>query len=139
MSAATGVVTGTIGTVSHSGAIAASAGMRCICWAGIGGGTGRATDARMSSTGSSSIGGSMMKRARFTAAAGAPGAGATIGAGARSATAACSTLNGAKICSGSASICGCGLARARVAAKPLLPGGGTFSLAVSSVRPVAPT
>ncbi|MNV49789.1 hypothetical protein D3C71_1417560 [compost metagenome] len=71
------------------------------------------------------------------------GAGAATAstAAAGEAAAACSTLNGAKICSGSdgSLTAGLTLARARVAAKPSLPGGGTISLAVSRVRPVAPT
>ena len=47
------------------------------------------------------------------------------------------SANGAKICSGSAG--SLTAARARVAAKPVLPRVGTISSALSRVRPVAPT
>ncbi len=70
-----------------------------------------------------SCGGSIWKRARL---AGTVAAGATM-----------ASANGAKLCSGSAG--SLTAARARVAAKPVLPRVGTISSALSRVRPVAPT
>ncbi len=131
------------GTLATTGA-ASLAAVPTVAAIGSAGGraaatTGTGASAAAAGTAVSSIsssGGSMMKRARLI------GAGAATSCGtAGEAAAACSTLNGAKICSGSdgSLTAGLRLARARVAAKPSLPRCGTFSLAVSSVRPVAPT